>query len=225
MQQVAGTSDASGLQPLIAHVGGAISDDGGQIFMTGPVDVEDAELAPPDDCMDLQVTNEPDTRQVRFAEACDTSPDEDLTSAQCTHKKRETVADERKKKAQRMKDVKRAQCAYESFFRMEPGSAKLKDLEKSSAGVAGWLTFADALDRIQSQHEKEHQACREEQERGLRCRDLLETTGVMDQVLGQVAAMPMIGRERLDFGTLGPKPEPAISIMETSHSTSSINLT
>jgi hypothetical protein len=46
----------------------------------------------------------------------------------------------------------------------------------------------------------------------------------MDQVMGQVAIMPVIGGKRLDFMTLGPKVEPAISIMETSGSPSSINV-
>ena len=114
-------------EPLVA--GGAISDTG-RIVWTGPIEDEAVEPAPP-------VKTEPDTRQVRFAEACEISPLEDLASALGTHKKRETVADQRKRKAQRVKNLKRALCAYESFFRMTPGIATVKNLESSSARVAG----------------------------------------------------------------------------------------
>ena len=107
---------------------------------------------------------------------------------------------------------------------MTPGTATVKNLESSSARTAGWLTFADALDRIQTQDERDHEASQEEREQELRRRDLLQSTGVIDQVMGQVATMPVIGGKRLDFMTLGPKVEPAISIMETSGSSSSINV-
>ena len=86
---------------------------------------------------------------------------------------------------------------------MTPGTAELKDLEKLSARVAGWLTFADALDRIQDQQIQEYRA-RRECEREVRCRDLLESNGIMDQVRERVAGMSSIGDECSELGRLGP---------------------
>jgi hypothetical protein len=167
--------------------------------------------------------NEPDTRRVRFYETSDIASSEDPASAQNTHKKRESAAEQRKNKAKKMKDDRRALSAYESFFHMTPGTAELKDLEKSSARVAGWLTFADALDRIQDQQTQEDRA-RQEREQEARRNDWLERNGIMDQVGEHAAGMPSIGGACSKFGTLGPHLEPTISLMETSASPSSINV-
>ena len=173
--------------------------------------------------MQFAANNEPDTRRVRFDETSDTASSEDPASAQNTYKKRESAAEQRKKKAKKMKDDRRGLSAYESFFHMTPGTAELKDLEKSSARVAGWLTFVDALDRIQDQETQEDRA-RRECEREVRCRDWLERNGIMDQVRECAAGMSSVGGESSRFGTLGPNLEPTISLMETSASPSSINV-
>ena len=150
------------------------------------------------------------SRTVRF----DESVDEGVSDGKAYRSKpRVSVAEKRQAKTKVRQEAavharlgERAKRAYEAFHRLPDGLSTLAHLERSSAGVAGWLDFADFLDKAAAQDRHLER--------------LLDCTGVRQEMEQQAACQASIPQPKANFGVLAT----TVALCETEEPLSELNV-